>query len=379
MQGNTSSRVFVIFSIVMLVAMVGSVLLPLLLQNVQNPTTQLDSTDVPEPTLPPMPDDFSVIGFDDIVMHNSGLFTVARPTGWNVSNQSNNGFEVKLSMNNAIYQSVVEASIDIAPTAIETVNDVEARLTPSLLGDSWRQYTSWDETRRVIEDDRVVIDFTLTAGQRSLIARQISWTDGEWMYSVRVVAPENGANLLRYLLDGTIASLEVNRELASTPTGWNAYFDTETRHILRLPPTWALTDAAPGLPASFEGTLAETNENVLLRVETVDGQIADTAAASTWVENSRSSGIAIEDVVNVQQGGMSGFSVSYTYTDLDGEQQSGIAVLLNGPDDRFHVANLRLDVAGVDLNSDDGRETYPEIAQVMDSFRVMPDLEVAGA
>ncbi|MEP7293984.1 MAG: hypothetical protein ABI835_19510, partial [Chloroflexota bacterium] len=46
-----------------------------------------------------------------------------------------------------------------------------------------------------------------------------------------------------------------------------------------------------------------------------------------------------------------GFSVAYSYTTVDGSKQSGLSVLLNGPDGKLHIANLLFPTGGIDLNA----------------------------
>jgi hypothetical protein len=67
-----------------------------------------------------------------------------------------------------------------------------------------------------------------------------------------------------------------------------------------------------------------------------------------------------------------GFSVAYSYTDIDGESNSGLAILLNGSDNALRVANLRFPEAGIDLNSDAGQEANSDLAMVMDTFMLLP-------
>ena len=48
------------------------------------------------------------------------------------------------------------------------------------------------------------------------------------------------------------------------------------------------------------------------------------------------------------------------YTTVDGSQESGLAVLLNGPDGTLHVANLLFPASDVDLNNLSVLATSPD-------------------
>ena len=71
------------------------------------------------------------------------------------------------------------------------------------------------------------MDFELQSNNQTFVARQEAWTDGDWIYSVRVVTPANATDTLRYVLEGVVESLEPKKEFAGTPFDWNAYFDPE--------------------------------------------------------------------------------------------------------------------------------------------------------
>jgi hypothetical protein len=76
---------------------------------------------------------------------------------------------------------------------------------------------------------------------------------------------------------------------------------------------------------------------------------------------------------------VSGFAVSYQFSDLDGNPLSGLAVLLNGAD-KLHVADLRFPGSGIDLNNlgDTPDTLYSSYAQVMDTFQLVPQLNVTA-
>src|SRR5690606_3715355 len=166
---------------------------------------------------------------------------------------------VRATLSNLDAQSVVQVDLDKPPREDEaaalTLDDVDARFTTSWLEDSWRRYTSWRETgQRRREDDRVIMDFVLTSNNQTYVARQEAWTDGNLIYSVRVVTPENATDMLLHVLDGVAASLTVNEAFVDTPFDWAAYYDSSDQYIIRYPGSWTLADSAPGQPTSISGS-----------------------------------------------------------------------------------------------------------------------------
>jgi hypothetical protein len=353
---------------IMMVGIMGlSAIMPLLTQNTLNQQAQVEPTALP--TLPPPPNT-SAITFDQTYLHPSGLFTVAEPTGWTSSQPETSGDNVRALFSNTDAQSIIQVDVTQLPTTDGpvTLDDVDAYFTDTYLNSSWRNYTNVDTSSRQREDDRLVLDFSMSSNNQTYVARQESWTDGEWVYSVRVVMPSNATNALIYLLDGVAATVQPQKEFYGTPFNWSAYFDQQETSIIRFPSEWILADSAPGRPASIEGG------DTILRVETDAAATVDSEdAARTWVENARS-GANILSVEPVAREGLEGYAVAYSYKTVDGDSTSGLAVLLNGPDEKLHVANLRFPGADVDLNTTEAVASHSDLLQVMNSFTVLPSL-----
>ena len=363
-------RITYAFGISMTIIMALSVVLPAITRN--NPqTTQASVEPTALPTFPP-PLAPESITFEQTYLHPSGLFTVAEPTGWQASQPQTTREGVRALLTNTDAQSLVQVDVDRPATAGEeplTLDDVDVRLNDAWLGSSWREYGSWSESSRErTDDDRLVIDFELQSNSQTFVARQEAWTDGDWIYSVRVVTPANATSTLRYVLDGVAASLEPQKEFAGTPFDWNAYFDTQDTHLIRFPSTWELSDSAPGRPTSITG------EDTALRVEVDADTVIDSEdSASAWVENLHT-GTSILSVQPVNRDNSEGYSVAYSIKTVDGDTQSGLAVLLNGPDEKLHVANLQFPASDVDLNSADSQESYSDLVNAMHSFTLLPQL-----
>jgi hypothetical protein len=374
MQQKTARRLSAIVGGMLAVIMALSVVLPMLSQNATTQTQQIQPTDVPVPTFPAPIADLNSIQFDQVYLHPSGLYTVAQPTGWLPTEPLSTLDNARATFSNATQQSIIQVDVDKPATSPVTLDDVDARWTSSTLASSWSRYSSWTETgERRRENDQIIMDFELKLNNQTFVARQIAWTDGEWIYSARVVTPENATDELLYVLDKVTASVTPNKEFATTPFDWQAYFDSQDNHIIRYPPDWVLADSAPGKPTSIT-----SGNDIALRVESQPATtVADQDAARAWVETERP-GAIILSVGPVTREDGSGFAVAYAFKNVDGESQSGLVVLLNSAD-KLHVANLRFAGADVDLNSESGQEAYSNLAEVMSSFNLLPALNLAPA
>lgn len=372
MQQKTARRLSTIVGGTLAIIMALSVILPTLSRNAATQTQQVQPTEVPIPTFPPPIADLTSIQFDQVYLHPSGLYTVAQPTGWLPTEPLSTQDNARATFSNATQQSIIQVDVDKPAATPITLDDVDARWTSSTLASSWSRYSSWTETgERRRENDRIIMDFELKLNKQTFVARQVAWTDGEWIYSARVVTPENATEELLYVLDHVAASIIPNKEFASTPFDWKAYYDSVDSHIIRYPADWILADSAPGKPASIT-----SSNGIALRIESqAETTISDEDTARAWVEVARP-GATILSVEPVARDDGSGYLVAYTFKNLDGESQSGLAVLLNGSD-KLHVANLRFAGADVDLNSQAGQETHSNLAEVMSSFNVLPPLNLA--
>jgi hypothetical protein len=377
MSNDGSKRALVIISILMMVAIGGSAILPLLTnQNQNQQATQ--PTPTLAPTLPVPLTDFSSVKFDQDYLHSSGLFSVAQPTGWTIASPVSNSNGAEITMNNGNLLSVIQVSLQIAGEPIDTLDKLDALYTSASLNSSWSYYRrdpqtglNYRETDRKRSDNQIILDFQLQNNrQQTFLARQVAWADGMWVYSVRVVMPENAIDALKFMVDSLVPTVKgYPSVLDDTPPDWNAYFDPTVNYIIRYPSTWIMDDGGPGRPTSFSG------DNAVLRVETLPGVKAeDEAAARAWVEASRA-GVSIVSVKPATRGEVSGFSVSYKFSDADGNPQSGAALLLNGADG-LHVANLRVTAADVDFNADGLTAPYDTLAKILETFQPLAGVNV---
>ncbi|MFQ3660642.1 MAG: hypothetical protein SNJ54_16985 [Anaerolineae bacterium] len=352
-------RNYLVFSLVMVGVLSLSALAPLFTSNIQPDQPQIQPTATTPPVLPTPISDLSTIRFDNMAVSVSGLYSVAVPTGWEIGTNIVQLNEAQLTQRNGAASSVIEARVIQPETPITSVEELPTFFNDAWLRSSWRDYTSWNKTGETVVEDRYVADFLLTRLGSQFIARQEAWTDGRWLYVVRVVTLPNASDMLRYLLNGVRQSLRVNPQIIDVPFDWQGHFDPSHEYLIRFPSTWRVTDAANGQPTSLAG------EGATIRIDTVTAAVDSAEAAQQWVETTY--GAAVTSVEPVERGGAAGFAVAYQLPTLDGDTTSGYAVLLrNG--DNVSVADLRFSQPNVDLNSEvEGFETWQ---QIMNSFSI---------
>lgn len=371
MDRTLQKRVTFVFGIILAVAMALSLVLPLLSQNA-GLHTQAIPTDQPTPTPLPQIQDVSDINFDESYLHPSGLYTVAVPSEWTVANSYANFNEAQVSIEHAPSNSITEVRVMDADMPLEAVEDLDNLFTSGWLESSWRSFASWEETNRFVEDGEHIMSFNLELNNRNFIARQKAWFDDDWTYIVRVITPDLGSDMLLFVLDGVSDSLEPNAQFADTPISWSSYFDDTTRHIIRYPQDFSVTDSAVGAPATIVG------DGIAMRVETIAGAISDESAAQDWITSWRSDA-EIQTVEPVESDGYTGYLVSYSLMTLDGESEAGLAMILNGSNEQVHVANMQVANESNDLLDDTAFPEGNAYREIIETFTVLPDTAVATA
>jgi hypothetical protein len=279
-------------------------------------------------------------------------------------------------MRNDALLSVIEAYVEAPSTPVNTLDDLSAHFNQSMLESGWRSYSDWRETGRKLDTatNRLYIDFELTQAKQTYLARHVAWTDGKWIYVIRVVTTPNMRDLLLYLIDQLPPTLKVNPLFETNATvSWTSFYNPGGNEIIRYPSGWSITDGRAGFPVSIQGLNAES-----LRIEVpVQTTISDDAAAKAYIEKLRP-GVTANTVKAVERNGGNGFAVSYNSTTLEGVGESGLAVLLNGDDGMLHVTSIRINVADSDLNNLTDASTVNEkdAAGVMDSFNLTTGLNL---
>ncbi|MGB7340516.1 MAG: hypothetical protein WBC91_16580 [Phototrophicaceae bacterium] len=371
------NRITLFLGIFLSFGMVAGLVSPLLLSQQNLNPAQTRPTNTPRPTQP-APPDVSTINFDQTYLHPSGLFTAAIPTNYLLSNEFNSSSEAQVTMENSAALSVLEIRV-IRPTleaSLDSPQNLGEIFNTEWLRSSWSRYSSWSEDARRVEGEQLVIDFSLTRGGQDYAARQVAFTDGTWIYMIRVVAPSNASEVIQYVLENEVASFQPVERFVGSPLEWNGYFDDTSDHLVRFPGDWQVVDAVDGAPASIAGP------NAQLRIETIDASIDTAEAAEAYVAGLRSN-ITVLSSEAVELDGNAGFRVAYTQSTVDGATQSGVVQFIT-VGDTTHVINVLLtDVADTDFNTVDVEAEGANLAivdalSVLNTFSLFPALELGS-
>jgi hypothetical protein len=368
-------RASIILGIFMAVVLLGGTLLQLF--GGRNTTAQtVIPTTTPLPTFAPPPDVASV-DFSQFYLHPTGVFAISQPTGFDQASPSSGLAIAQVNMVNNTSQSVIDAFVQ-DPGAAITAAGLSDFFTRESLAQTWRSFSSWTETNRAAGATDLTIDFSVTLSQQQFVARQRAWTDGTWIYSVRVLTPANATDYLVALLDGAASSMVGNTQFAGTPLNWTALYDPTSGAIIRHPNNWRVTDGGAGRP-----TTVTSPDNATLRVETRAGVTVDTPeAAGVILQQIRGNAViaAVEPInrdATATSAAVNGFRVTYSSVTPDGEIQSGLADVLNGPDGMLYIAVLRapdaalLDSAEATQEPGNLSDNLTLYRQIMDTFGVL--------
>ncbi len=308
-------------------------------------------------------------------VHPSAVFFVMQPQGWTPSPTTQSTVASVSMVNGALY-SVVHAYVQQYDSSQSLVT-LDGAASPQELAASWAEYETWQETSRVIVDDRLIIDFELSLAGNTYLARHITWVeppDTTWALVLRLVVPGNNPALLDALQDTIIPSYHLLPDSLGVPLIWPAYIDGVWGYSIKYPETWALVDGGPGRTV----TLSDGSDVATLTLSAEENTaVADADAAREWVAAYRD-GADISGVEAVTRAFGDGFRVAYTFTDADGEENSGLAVLINAPDGRLLTANLRLLGTQLDLLDEEASAAQLEALQVLGTFAPLPEMIARG-
>ena len=370
-SGKKRTRISVlIFGVSMAIVMVLSLMTGFLMQFAQRLDAQRAQADLARPTDVPTfepPVSTANITVDRNVLQANGLFSVGvpQPPQWGAIESSFDAATNRARLLLRDSNNVVEVSMDAPAEPVSSIEAVNAIFNEQLLGSSWRNYSDWRETQRTTVNRNgtayLQMDFELEFRDRTYVARQNAWTDGEHVYSVRVVTPGNATDLLIFLLETVTDNFTAYERFLDTPINWLSYYDNAHSHIIRYPNTWQVTDSAEGLPASIEA------DGVALRVEALEGDSIDSEDAAREYALALPNVSEVTTVEAVDRFGTSGYDVTYTYQTIEGVAGTGYLTLLNGESD-LHVADLR---------ADDTAEAVANYTQVISTFSLLAGVEVA--
>ncbi|MEM6280960.1 MAG: hypothetical protein AAF787_02100 [Chloroflexota bacterium] len=327
------------------------------------------------PTFEP-PVSTAQIAFDRNALQANGLFSlgIPEPPEWGAIESSYDSFTNRARLLLRGELNVIEASVESPTQPVASAADLETVFTEQTLASSWRNYTNWRETQRttVSRNGRefLQMDFELDFQDRTYVARQAAWVEEGRVYSVRVITPSNATDLLVFLLESATDNLTVVERFANTPVAWSSYFDGTENYIVRYPQDWRVTDSGEGLPTTIEGI------DAVMRLESINGASADSEDAAIEFVSGLPGVNEVTSVVAVEREDLSGFSVAYNFSTLEGPGGSGVVVLLNA-EESLYVANLRAENIDADLNESSDDTQITEYTQIAQTFSPIYGVEYA--
>lgn len=338
---------------------------------VTDPNTAIDDVDIipsPRPTTLSFPTPEAggpQLALGESVMQANGLFQIAVPEDWTVVNNQwlPQEARARISFNSSSRLSVIDALVDTGvnfPNAQALADDY---LTTDYFMQEWFSYSSATESARRVSDERIVIDFDLTANTLSYLGRQISWLEGDWLHSLRLVVPDNYPALLDALEAQVLPTFISYPQQIAQPFSWVAYHDAEQGYLLRT----------PGWQTVSPGVLREPSLPAQLRIRVLPQSSLNAldAAGQLLTERLHPSAQVLSSQVT-ERSNSSGYLVSYADRDSDGNPVSGLVTLLNGEDEQLYVADIEVAVPDIDLLALEPDSPYATLRQISDSFRILP-------
>ena len=373
MRASSGSKVAAIIGLVLVLTVIVSMLLTTFLPGgvTRPPATPLQTNFFQDPTPGPVtfptPDPAgSGLTQAGLAVHPAGTFVIAQPQGFSPSSSASELIH-SYSMVDVARYAVIHAYLQ-AFVGPQDLNTLDIFNSPGTLASTWSEYDNWTETGRDQAGDRLVIDFTLALGESNYLAREITWPVPEnpsVVQVLRFVVPDNNLALLADLEALIIPSYKPLPAALSVPLEWPGLANPAGGYALRYAPDWALVEGPSG------STIALTLPGGTLTLSQEAAPITSEAEARAWAEASRADAevLAVEPVT---RGASAGYAVAYRFSTADGEPQSGLVLLMDGPDEGSVAATLRLDDGAANLLAEDGREAYADLWQVLDTFTPLP-------
>lgn len=388
------------FAIGVAVLIIGSVVLALiapggnLSTGDDSDTASNDTNDLQQSAIQPA---MRGIGGADPYIHPSGLYQVFQPnpdTNWGLDTQSANITGTRAT---TIYRgncSVIYTYVDygISFDTLEAVS--ENVLTDIYNAAEWALY-EYDETSRTIDDTFIIANYDLVRKEtvdtqddgcpEDYKGRQVSWLDNGLLYAVRLVVRESDRAALDGLQDliiPTFVTYPNNVDIVTNSTLrspiWRTHPDpnspieqtwTSEGSFIVLPPDWR-TDSFEVAFQAYDGFGIMDGYRLTVRsypdtsLETLDD-------AEEWLGSLRL-GIEFSDnnepAENQRFG--TGYLVSYTFQNADGDEFSAVASVLNDENGNLHVAELVTNQDDIDFLDEPENDAIATAQAIIRSFTI---------
>jgi hypothetical protein len=383
-------RIFRVVFLLMIIAAlgIGSFAASTTVTNVLTPTPDLGLNNTAN-TFPTVPPEGTHLIPKYTMFHSSGVISLPLLENWDVPPDGEeklypttaDGFaRIGLMFINSFSQSVVHSFVELDPNRkVNTLEDFGTMFDNAYLDAAWKDYTGgWKEIDRRIDADTYIINLSLsltqTVGSQTVTndyyGRQLARFDGQWLVTMRLVAPGNNAQLLDQLQRTLWGEFRLWRPALNVPLDWAAITDYGVGYVIKYPAAWTVAEGASGQPYTVKGTAG--NNPVTLSTRVVLGtQVKSEDEAKAWLQTNvpRATLLQVKaETINE----LSGFTISYSDPDPDGNQRSAITMLLNSPDNRLFVVTEQSSARGLDLMDVSNINVPPELVQIRGSFFVVP-------
>lgn len=330
-------------------------------------TTDLTPIGTPRPTpfrFPTAEPDGPVLINGEPVIHTNGLFQVTAPVDFQTRNNDYNPTQprARITLGSGERVSIVDVLLDTGINYPSHQVLADTLFDQAYFTDAWQEYTGFTEISRVI-GDTIRIDFNLETEDHTYLGRQIAWLDQDWLHIVRLIVPDNNPLLLDGLQGMIVPSFVSYADQRGKPGNWVAYRDPEQGFLVRHP-YWRIISKSV-----LETTTGEAQ--LILRTPQSTA-VATLEEAESYVTETLRPGATVLASQVTARAFASGFMISYSDRDNDGNAVSGLVVLLNDVAGQLYVAEIRLEAAGVDLLTMEPNSPYQQLREVLDTFMVLP-------
>jgi hypothetical protein len=300
----------------------------------------------------------------------NGFFQVAVPIGWFRTNSEYDPAKarVRSSFSSPERLSVIDAILQFGVN-FTSLEEVAAQvLDDSFFVDAWARYDGFTETGESITT-AIRTEFNLVSDGVDYIGRQVASLQGDRLLILRYVVPANNPPLLEALDSLTTPTMLNFAEQDSTQASLVAYIDTTWGFIIRHP-NWQVISGSPGRPAVLEDPATKGR----LFLQSQGGLSLDSLeAAQAYVSGDLHPGAAIfsSQVEEGQYG--SGYLLSYSDQDTDGNPVSGLIALAQNPTtQQWVVADFRFPEPNFDLLLADQAPGFQLLRTALGSLMILP-------
>ncbi len=319
-------------------------------------------------------------------LHNSGLFQSFAPLGnWWIHFQDSylteeNRASTIFRGQCAVLHTIVELGMNYdTPQAL-----ADELFTETYFDTEWDQYPAWEITGQRFEDEYAIYDFKLEGDRTSpscpvdYLGRQISWIEDSYLLTVRIVVPDDDGASLNKINELALAPIVVYPHMIPLlEQNWLARVSADDLAMMVLPPAWETTEQS-GLAQTFTGTEDMTGYRATMLTYAAT-PLESMEDAEAWLARLRPTAEFFDTNETVDdQEFSSGYRLSYTYADIDGNTFSAVAALLNDSAGNLYVAELI--TPGRDINflaEEPADETIANAQLMIRSFTVLAPVEEA--